>query len=112
MVKKHREKRQRYVEHLRRVEKERDAYLAKRQGKRQREEDTDNSEQQAQGRNRPLDSDEAVTKKHRTEGAAVAKPDSAAPKDEVVAAAWQPSAPSVAPEPIEARKAKKDKKRY
>lgn len=73
MGKKHREKRQKYVELLRQVEKDRETYLDKRNRKRQRHDD-DEELGSATGSNatpntavRPLDEDESHMKKRRVD---------------------------------------------
>lgn len=69
MPKKHRVKRQKYVDHLRKLEKERDAYLEKRmRPKRSRE--VRNEEDVMAGARDAAESSHAATKKRRTEATA------------------------------------------
>ncbi|CUG94217.1 unnamed protein product [Bodo saltans] len=64
MAKKHREKRQKYVELLREKAKERDAYLEKRNRKRTRDEDEGEANQSTSGR---VDENTADLKKRRVD---------------------------------------------
>lgn len=69
MVKKHREKRQKYVELLRAKEKEREAYLEKRNRKRSRDEDE--GEDQATATSSRVDDNTAELKKRRVDPSVV-----------------------------------------
>ncbi|KAK7199802.1 hypothetical protein NESM_000027200 [Novymonas esmeraldas] len=94
MPKKHRVKRQNYVDHLRRLEKERDAYLAKRRAPKRSREARGDEEATGEARD---SADAGVMKKRRTE-ADVSPPVSTAKVEAAAAPETSGAATAAAPE--------------